>query len=144
MDRDYEALIILKAAGTEAELAQSVAQLEDPIKKLGGRIDNSVSWGRRRLAYRIAHQSEGQYHLLNFQLAPAQLAELKRLLRLNEHIVRFLILNRSDHHEAKSPEKLAQGSGFRAPRPAERATSLGGQDRSPQPPAPSPEPTSAS
>ncbi len=102
-DRLYEVLAILKASGTDAELSQSVAQLEEPIKKLGGQIERSENWGRRRLSYRIARQQEGHYHLVQFRMAPAQLDELKRLLRLNEAILRFLVLNRTDHHLAKQP-----------------------------------------
>ncbi len=94
--RPYEALAIFKSVGTEVEMTGSVKQLEDPIQKLGGHIDRSTSWGRRRLAYRIARQQEGVYHLVQFQLPPPQLEELKHLLRLNENIVRFLILNRAD------------------------------------------------
>jgi small subunit ribosomal protein S6 len=84
----------MKAEGTEAEVASTVKQVEEPIRKLGGRIEQSVSWGRRRLAYRIGHQVEGTYQLVQFQLPPAQLDELKRLLRLNESLVRFLVLKR--------------------------------------------------
>ena len=54
MSQPYEALVILKALGTETDLAQAVSQMEEPIKRFGGRVDQSVSWGRRRLAYRIA------------------------------------------------------------------------------------------
>lgn len=108
MTRIYEALVILKALGTEADLAQAVKQLEDPIQKLGGAIATSVSWGRRRLAYRIARQVEGYYHLIQFRLPPQQLDELKRLLRLNEAIVRFLILNRTDHHAPAADPQPAE------------------------------------
>lgn len=97
MTHTYEALIIVNAAGTDAEVARVVAQVEEPIKKLGGTIASSKGLGRRRLAYRIAKQQEGYYQLLEFQLPTEQVEELKRLLRLNETVVRFLILNRSDH-----------------------------------------------
>ena len=99
MNREYEALIMLKATGTDTEVAQSVTQLEEPIKKLGGLVDNSKVYGRRRLAYRIARQTEGYYYFIEFRIAPERIEELKRLLRLNEAIVRFLILTRSDHHQ---------------------------------------------
>lgn len=95
MTRHYEALVILKSAGTDEEFAQAVNRIEEPIKKLGGGIDSSKSFGRRRLAYRILRQTEGYYHLLEFRLAPDQLAELKRQLRLNDALVRFLILAKS-------------------------------------------------
>ena len=100
MSRDYEALVILRALGTDADVAQAVTQVEEPIRKLGGQVDQSVSWGRRRLAYRIARQQEGHYHLLQFRLPPDHVDELKRLFRLNERIVRFLILNRADYPAA--------------------------------------------
>lgn len=105
--RPYEALVLLKVIGADAELSQAVNQIEELIKRLGGRIDSSVSWGRRRLAYRVLRQVEGCYHLLQFSLEPRQLDELKRLFRLNETIVRFLVLNR-----AKRPAPTA------APQPA--------------------------
>ena len=100
----YEALVILKTIGTEQELAQAVSQLEDPIKRFGGQIDSSASWGRRRLAYRIARQNEGQYHLVEFNITPKQLAEVKRSFQLNESIVRYMILNRTEAKVAK-PER---------------------------------------
>lgn len=106
--RPYEALFILKTTGTEAELAQSVKQVEEPVKKLGGQIDSSVGWGRRRLAYQIARHGEGHYHLLQFRVEPKHLEELKRLFRLNELIVRFLVLNRAD--ALASTEALASGA----------------------------------
>ena len=104
MSTAYEVLLILKSLGTETELAQSVKRLEEPIKKLGGQLDKSASWGRRRLAYRIARQTEGHYHLVNFHMAPDQLSELKRLYQLNEAIVRFLILNRSNHQDERDTD----------------------------------------
>lgn len=97
MNRIYEALLILKTIGTDAEQAQAVTQIEEPIKRLGGQVDRSVSWGRRRLAYEIARLQEGHYHLVEFQMDPARVSELKRLLQLNETIARFLILNRDAH-----------------------------------------------
>ena len=89
----YEALFILRPGGTEQELSRSATQLEEPIKRLGGRIESSQGMGRRRLAFRIARQSEGHYHLMRFVAPADQVRELERLFRLNEGIVRFMILN---------------------------------------------------
>ena len=91
--RDYEALIILKTAGTEQEIAQHAVQLGEQVKKLGGRIETSQSMGRRRLAFRISRQTEGYYHLLRFHAPTEQIGALDRLFRLNEAIVRFIILS---------------------------------------------------
>jgi small subunit ribosomal protein S6 len=90
--RDYEALVIMKSAGTEQEVARQAAVLEEPIKKIGGTLKNAQNLGRRKFAFRIARQSEGYYFVLRFGAPTGQLAELDRLLRLNDSIVRFMIL----------------------------------------------------
>ena len=94
--REYEALIILKAGGAEQDVAQHAARLEEPIKKIGGRIENLQPMGRRRLAFRIARQTEGYYYLVRFHAPTEPIAELDRLFRLNEMIVRFIILTEEE------------------------------------------------
>lgn len=94
--RGYEALIILKTAGTEQDMARHAVQLEEQVRKIGGRVESSQSMGRRRLAFRIARQAEGHYHLLRFQAPSGQVAELERLFQLNEAIVRSIILTQDE------------------------------------------------
>lgn len=91
--RDYEALVIFKTVGGEQDLARHASQLEEHIKRVGGRIDSSQNLGRRRLAFRISRQSEGYYQVLRFHAPTEQIGELERLFRLNDTIVRFMILN---------------------------------------------------
>ena len=105
--RPYEALVIFKTAGTEQDLARQAAQLEEQVKKLGGRIETTQSMGRRRLAFRISRQSEGHYYLLRFQAPMEQLGALDRLLRLNEAIVRFIILSQEDLSTSTQAAKAA-------------------------------------
>ena len=102
--RGYEALIILKTAGTEQEVARQASQLEEPIKKVGGTIETSQSMGRRRLAFRIDRQTEGSYYLLRFQAPTERIGELERLFRLTDAIVRFIILN-ADETALPAPQK---------------------------------------
>ena len=91
--RDYEALVIVRSSGTEQEMAKAAGHLEGPIKKVGGHVTNSQNLGRRKLAFRIAKQAEGIYFLLRFQAPTAELGEVERLFRLNDAVVRFMILN---------------------------------------------------
>ena len=92
MTRDYEALVILRTAGTEQEIARQAAGLEEPIKKVGGELTTSQSMGRRRLAFKIGRQAEGHYYLLRFRAPTAQVIELERIFKLNDTVVRFIIL----------------------------------------------------
>lgn len=107
MSRQYEALIIVKSAGTDADVAQHVAQVEELLKKAGARLEQTQAFGRRRLAYRIARQTEGHYHFVVFQMEPARLDELKRQLRLNDVVVRYLILSRVEKSSATPAQEPA-------------------------------------
>ena len=100
--RGYEVLFILKVGGTEQELARATAQVEEPITRLGGRVEVAQNMGRRRLAFRIAKQTEGHYHFVRFQATGEQLAELDRLFRLNEEVVRFVILSAEQAEAAQA------------------------------------------
>ncbi len=71
MTRRYEALVILKLGGTEQEVARHAAQLEEPIKKVGGSVESTQGMGRRKLAFRITRHAEGHYYLLRFH-APTE------------------------------------------------------------------------
>ena len=110
MSRDYESLVIFKASGTEQELAQQAARVEEQIKKLGGRVESVQGMGRRRLAFRIARQTEGYYYVFRFHAPTEQVAELERLLRLNETIVRFMILS-EDELVPAAPPPASQDAG---------------------------------
>ena len=91
--RDYEALVILRAGGTEQDVARNATHLEEPIKKVGGSVASNQGMGRRKLAFRISRQTEGYYYLLRFQAPTEQLGELERFFHLNETVVRFMILS---------------------------------------------------
>ena len=96
MSRGYEALVILRSGGTEQELTRQAAHLEEAIKKLGGTVQQLQSMGRRKLAFRIARQTEGYYYVVRFQVPTEQIPELDRAFRLNEVVVRFIILTQDE------------------------------------------------
>ncbi len=94
--RGYEALIILKPGGTDEDITRRAVELDAQVKKLGGQIETSQQLGRRRLAFPISRQTEGHYYLLRFQAPTEQVAELERSFRLDERIVRFIILTQDE------------------------------------------------
>jgi small subunit ribosomal protein S6 len=58
----------------------------------GGEVHSLEPWGRRRLAYPIRHYQEGVYHLARFSMNPTEALDLDRSLRLNEQILRHMIV----------------------------------------------------
>jgi small subunit ribosomal protein S6 len=109
MARRYEALLMFSAQASESEVARQVAQVEEAIRKFGGQPDGVQPMGRRRLAYRIAKQTEGAYHLLRFRAPGPQVAELDRLLRLNEAVLRHLILSEDELGAPAAPAPAGLG-----------------------------------
>ena len=102
MTKQYEAMMILKTAGTEQDVARHAAKLEEPIKKVGGQVAQNQAMGRRRLAFRIARQTEGYYYCVRFQAPAERIEELERQWRLNETVIRFMLLA-ADHAADSAP-----------------------------------------
>ncbi len=59
-------------------------------------VDSVEDWGKRKLAYEIDHLTEGDYTLINFHADPSQIAELDRVLRINDAVKRHMIVARTD------------------------------------------------
>ncbi|RLD98029.1 MAG: 30S ribosomal protein S6 [Bacteroidetes bacterium] len=94
--RDYELVIIVTPEIDETATAEVVEKVKSWITEAGGSIESFEEWGRQKLAYLIRKNKEGQYYLFNLKLEPTAVATLERNFRLQESILRFLIINRED------------------------------------------------
>lgn len=94
--RNYEGVFIIDPdISTEASKGV-VSQLQDMISKSGGRVDGIQEWGKKRLAYKIKKRHEGHYVLFNFQLDTEQTKKLEQSLRLNDQLLRYLLINKEN------------------------------------------------
>ena len=89
--RSYELMFIVHPDVDESAFNELVDKVKGWITDSGGQIDNVDIWGKRRLAYPIQKQTEGQYVLLNTQLEPTNCSELEHNLGLQEPVMRFLL-----------------------------------------------------
>ena len=89
--RNYEVIFIVHPDLDENALSGIIDRVKSWITDAGGAIDKVDIWGRRRLAYAIRKQREGQYVFLQAQMAPAFGAELDRNLRFLEPVIRYSI-----------------------------------------------------
>ncbi|HDD61583.1 MAG TPA: 30S ribosomal protein S6 [Chloroflexi bacterium] len=94
--RDYELVIIVTPEIDETATAEVVEKVKSWITEVGGSIESFEEWGRQKLAYLIRKNKEGQYYLFNLKLEPTAVANLERNFRLQESILRFLIINREE------------------------------------------------
>ena len=87
---NYELLYIIDAAKTEEEIAAIVERFKALIEQ-NGTVTEMEEWGKRKLAYLIDYKSEGYYVLVKFTSAPAFPAELDRVLKITDGVIRSLI-----------------------------------------------------
>ncbi len=92
--REYELIFIVHPDLDENAFKEVLEKVKSWITDGGGQIGNVDLWGKRRLAYTIRKQNEGQYVLMNITIAPAFSAELERNLRFMEPVLRFLIASK--------------------------------------------------
>jgi small subunit ribosomal protein S6 len=93
--RNYEVAFIAQADLDESSLTTLVEKAKGWVTTTGGQVTQVDLWGRRRLAYPIHKQHEGQYILMQTQMTPAATHDVERNLRLTEQVIRFQII-RSD------------------------------------------------
>lgn len=90
--RDYEVIFIVHPDLDENALKGVVERVQGWITDSGGSIVKLDQWGKRRMAYSIRKQREGQYIFIEAQFAPGYSAELERNLRFLEPVMRFSII----------------------------------------------------
>ncbi len=80
----------------QSDVTQAVDKIGQYVSAGGGEVTSVDVWGRRVLAYPIRKQKEGTYVFLHAQLDPQAIQELERNLKLDEEILRYLLLRLDD------------------------------------------------
>ena len=93
----YELLFFVDPTITDEARPGVMKRIEVALTENGGQVDNVDNWGKRKLAYEIDKLTEGDYTLVNFHADPTQIAELDRVLRINDAVKRHMIVRRPDH-----------------------------------------------
>ena len=91
-ERQYELIYIVAPVATDAEVATLQAEIDGHVVALGGTVDKTEVWGRRKLAYQIGDYGEGIY-ICQLVTGPGEMvAELERRLRVRDQVLRHLIV----------------------------------------------------
>ncbi len=88
----YEVVYIVNSTLGEEEINAIVAKFKALIEE-NGTIEKHDEWGKRRLAYAIQDMNEGYYVYASFTSAPAFPAELDRVFKITDGILRSMIVN---------------------------------------------------
>ena len=92
----YELLFFVAPNTDEETRAGVMKRIDVAITAEGGVVDSVEDWGKRKLAFEIDDLTEGDYTLINFLADPQQIAELDRVLRINDAVKRHMVVCRSD------------------------------------------------
>ena len=87
----YEAFYIVKPEFSDADVQKIADRFKTVVEEKGGTVEKAAKWDKRKLAYEINGFKEGNYILMNFEAPPTVPAELNRLMRINDDVIRHRI-----------------------------------------------------
>lgn len=105
--KHYEVMFIIKPTLTEEEQAARLEFVKELLVKNGGEVVTVVPMGARKLAYKIKKHERGVYFVIYFKAPPVMIAELNRILRITEDVLRYLIVKYESKKEVSAWEKLS-------------------------------------
>jgi small subunit ribosomal protein S6 len=91
MSKKYEAFYIVKPDLNDTEVGKIADHFKGVVENHGGTVESAGKWDKRKLAYEINGYKEGNYVLMNFEAPAAIPAELSRLMRISDDIIRHRI-----------------------------------------------------
>jgi small subunit ribosomal protein S6 len=89
---EYEVVYVAQSSLDDASVTALHERFAQTVVTYGGQVTSTEPWGRRNLAYPIKKNFNGHYVLQRFQIPPQGTNELERFLRLNEDVLRYLIV----------------------------------------------------
>ncbi len=93
MTNKYEAAMIFSVANGEEATLGLKEKFNDLIAK-NGTIENVDEWGKRRLAYLINDEAEGYYVFFNFESEANFPAELERIAKITDGVLRLMVIKK--------------------------------------------------
>ena len=99
MTRKYELVYVVSPEASDDQVTDLHAQVEAIVQRIGGAIERTDNWGRRRLAYEIGRHKEGTYVLEVINGTGELMKEIDRRLKVTDLIIRHLVV-RVDETEA--------------------------------------------
>ena len=124
--RDYEILYIVRPDVEEADLPETTKKVESLIESLGGSVQRTNIWGKRRLAYEVSHLREGHYVLTDFEIDAGRVPEMEATLKISDQVFRHLIV--------RKPPATPAPTAAPPPAPAEAAESAAVETAAPTEP----------
>ena len=86
----YEMTVIVSAKIEDEARNNTIEKVKEYITRFGGNVTNVDEVGKKRLAHEIQHQKEGSYYFIQFESDSSCPAEVEKMVRIMEDVMRFL------------------------------------------------------
>ena len=93
-NNSYEAMMVFSVKNGEEGVPALIEKFKALIEQ-NGTLDSIDEWGKRKLAYLINDEAEGLYVLFNYQASPEFPAELDRVVKITDGVLRSLIVKKN-------------------------------------------------
>lgn len=87
----YESVVIINPAVDEEGLKATIQKFTDLINN-DGKVEKVEQLGKKRLAYEIKKNKEAYYVVFYFEANPASIAELERVYRITDDVIKFIVV----------------------------------------------------
>jgi small subunit ribosomal protein S6 len=118
MDRKYELVYLVSPEASDDQVADLHTQVVDIVQRLGGQLEKTDNWGRRRLAYEIGPHKEATYVLESISGSGDLLKEIDRRLKVSDLIIRHLIVRVDEAQDVIERTRTKRGDVSRRRRTA--------------------------
>ena len=88
----YDLVLLLSTSASDDDRAKILSDVESAISAAGGTVERKQEWGTRPMTYRINHEADAEYHLLQFAGPTSLLESLEHSLRIADEVLRFRII----------------------------------------------------
>jgi small subunit ribosomal protein S6 len=99
MNRKYELVYVISPDVSDDQVTELHGQIDAVVQRMGGQIEKTDNWGRRRLAYEIGRHKEGTYVLEVINGSGDLMKEIDRRLKVIDTVIRHLVV-RVDEEQA--------------------------------------------
>ena len=120
MNRKYELVYVVSPDATDDQVTDLHNQVDAIVQRMGGQLEKTENWGRRRLAYEIGRHKEGTYVLETLLGSGELMKEIDRRLKVTDLVIRHLVVRvdeeqaviertRAERTETSRRRRLARG-----------------------------------
>ena len=92
----YETVIIIQPDTEETRIEEILEVIKDKILADEGKVTNIEKLGLKKLAYEINKNKQGYYIVIQFESEQSTTAEIERIFRITEEVMRFIVVKRDE------------------------------------------------